>query len=199
MAFFFLLLPPVLAALVALAVRPYRTFVGWTSALLSLISLGAASIFAQHAIAGDEAPAMSLLLGPFKLEEVLRADSLSALLIVCVAAVDSLTLWLGPGLGRDTQYQPKQLRRYHISINLLIAAMLLAVSANNVGIMWIAIEATTIFSAFIIPLELSEASVEASWKHILIGSVSIALAFAGTVLAYFDFVALSGRAEFVAF
>jgi len=37
--------------------------------------------------------------------------------------------------------------------------------------------------------------VEASWKYILIGSVGIALAFAGTVLGYFDFVALSGRAE----
>ena len=73
--------------------------------------------------------------------------------------------------------------------------MLLAVSANNVGLMWIAMEATTIFSALIIPLKLSKTSVEASWKYIMIGSVGIALAFTGTVLAYFDFVALSGRAE----
>jgi hydrogenase-4 component F len=73
--------------------------------------------------------------------------------------------------------------------------MLLALSANNVGVLWIAIEATTIFSAFLLPLKLSKASVEASWKYILIGSVGIALAFAGTVLAYFDFVTLSGRAE----
>ncbi len=195
MTFFFLLLPPVLAALVALAVRPYRTIVGWTSALLSLLPLGAALAFAQHAVAGEAAPVMSLVLGTFKLKEVLRADSLSALLFVCVAAVASLVLWLGPGLGGDTQYQPRQLRRYHVAVNLLIAAMLLAVSANNVGIMWIAIEATTISSAFLIPLELTAASVEASWKYILIGSVGIALAFAGTVLAYFDFVALAGRAE----
>jgi hydrogenase-4 component F len=61
--------------------------------------------------------------------------------------------------------------------------------------MWIAIEATTIFSAFLIQLKLSKASVEASWKYILISSIGIALAFTGTVLAYFDFVALSGRAE----
>jgi hypothetical protein len=71
--------------------------------------------------------------------------------------------------------------------------MLLAVSANNVGIMWVAVEATTIFSAMVIPLALTKASVEASWKYILISSVGIALAFVGTVLAYFDFVALSGR------
>jgi hydrogenase-4 component F len=195
MAFFFLLLPPVLAALVALAVKPYRAFVGWTSALLSLLPLGAALTFAQRAIAGGEPPAMGLVLGALKLKDVLRADSFSALLTLCVTAVASLALWLGPGLGRDTYYAPRQLRRYHVALNLFIAAMLLAVSTNNVGIMWIAIEATTIFSAFIIPLELTEASVEASWKYILIGSVGIALAFAGTVLAYFDFVALSGRAE----
>jgi hydrogenase-4 component F len=73
--------------------------------------------------------------------------------------------------------------------------MLLAVSANNVAIMWIALEATTIFSALLIPHTRSKSSVEASWKYILIGSVGIALAFAGTVLGYFDFVTLSGRAE----
>ena len=59
-----------------------------------------------------------------------------------------------------------QLRRYHVFINLFIFAMLLAVSANNVGIMWVAIEATTIFSAMVIPLTLTKASVEASWKYI---------------------------------
>jgi hydrogenase-4 component F len=61
--------------------------------------------------------------------------------------------------------------------------------------MWVAIEATTIMSAILIPLHRSKASVEASWKYILIGSVGIALAFAGTVLAYFDFVSLLGRRE----
>jgi hydrogenase-4 component F len=39
----------------------------------------------------------------------------------------------------------------------------------------------------------TKASVEASWKYILIGSIGIALAFAGTVLGYFDFVNLAGR------
>jgi hydrogenase-4 component F len=47
----------------------------------------------------------------------------------------------------------------------------------------------------LIPLTLTKSSVEASWKYILICSVGIALAFAGTVLGYFDFVSLSGRAE----
>ena len=67
------------------------------------------------------------------------------------------------------------------------------VTAHNVGVMWVAVEATTITSALLIPLHVTKASVEASWKYILIGSVGIALAFAGTVLAYFDFVNLAGQ------
>jgi hydrogenase-4 component F len=75
--------------------------------------------------------------------------------------------------------------------------MLFAVTTNNVGFMWIAIEATTIASAVLIPLHVTQASVEASWKYIVIGSVGIALAFTGTVLAYFDFVNVAGRSAAV--
>jgi hydrogenase-4 component F len=73
--------------------------------------------------------------------------------------------------------------------------MLVAVTTNNVALMWVAVEATTITSAVLVPLHPSPASVEASWKYVLIGSVGIALAFVGTVLAYFDFVALAGQSE----
>ena len=201
MTFFFLILPPLLAALIASLVRPYRALVGWIGAWLSLISLGAAFGFVAQVING-QTPTWGLKLEWLNLDEVLRADSLSALLMVCVTAVATLALFLSPGLGPPIQnphwgelaYRPNQLRRYHVFINLFVAAMLLAVSANNVGVMWITIEATTVFSAFIIPLKLNKASIEASWKYIILCSVGIALAFVGTVLGYFDFVSLSGRA-----
>jgi hydrogenase-4 component F len=188
MTFLLLLLPPLFGALIAILVRPFRAWVGWLNAFVSLVAFGSALSFAERAIRESAAP----VFGP---GEFLRADGLSALLMVLVTSVATLTLFLSPGLGRQTRYEEPQLRRYHIFINLFIAAMLLAVTANNVGIMWVALEATTVFSALIIPLRLSKWSVEASWKYILIGSVGIALAFAGTVLSYFDFVALSGRVE----
>ena len=188
MNFALLLFRPLLSALLAYVVRPYRVAVGWAGAWLSLVSLGSALAFAASLLAGSEAPTF----GP---SEMLRADSLSALLMACIAGVATLALFFSPGLGRESPYDAAQLRRYHVFVNLFIFAMLLAVSANNVGIMWIAVEATTIFSAMVIPLALTKASVEASWKYILISSVGITLAFAGTVLAYFDFVALSGRTE----
>ncbi len=202
MIFFLLILPSLFAALLAALIRPYRAFVGWIGAWLSLISLGAALAFVAQVVNG-QTPTWGLKLEWLSLEDVLRADSLSALLMVCVTAVASLALFLSPGLGRqvknphwgDLAYGPAQLRRYHVFTNLFIAAMLLAVAANNVGVMWIAIEATTVFSAFIIPLKLNKPSIEASWKYIIICSVGIALAFVGTVLGYFDFVSLSGRAE----
>jgi hydrogenase-4 component F len=182
-----LLGPPLVAALLAVAVKPYRSFVGWTNALLSLLSLGAAVVLWRHILADDVVTS-----GP---REFLRADALSTLLAFCVSVVGALAAWLGPGMGGDDGYSGPQARRFRIFGNLFTFTMLFAVSTNNVGFMWIAIEATTITSAMLIPLHVTKASVEASWKYILIGSIGIALAFGGTVLGYFDFVNLGGRDE----
>ncbi len=182
-----LLAPPLLGALLAAAVRPYRRFVGWANALLSLLSIGAAVAFWRYVLAGDV-----LTSGP---GEFLRADALSTLLALCVSLVGALAAWLGPGMGANDGYDAAEARRFRIFGPLCTFTMLFAVTSNNVGFMWIAIEATTITSAMLIPLHVTKASVEASWKYILIGSVGIALAFGGTVLGYFDFVNLVGRQE----
>ncbi len=127
--------------------------------------------------------------------DFLRADALSTLLAVVVSMVGGMAAWLGPGLGRDEEYDAAETRRFRIFGNLFTFTMLFAVVCNNVGFMWIAIEATTITSAMLIPLHVTKASVEASWKYILICSVGIALAFGGTALGYFDFVSVAGRQE----
>jgi hydrogenase-4 component F len=182
-----LLGPPLVAALLAAVVRPYRRFVGWANALLSLSSVGAALVLWSHLLAGRVQTS-----GP---GEFLRADALSTLLAFCVSMVGTLAAWLGPGMSGADGYNGVEARRFRIFANLCVFAMLFAVTSNNVGFMWIAIEATTITSALLIPLHVTKASVEASWKYILIGSVGIALAFGGTVLGYFDFVNLAGRQE----
>src|SRR5882672_12114391 len=105
MNFLLLLFPSLIAAGLAALVRPYRELVGWINALLSLVALGEAIVFAGHAARGDVAPTF----GP---GELLRADGLSALLRVCVAAVASIVLFLSPGFGRETQYSQSQMRRY---------------------------------------------------------------------------------------
>ena len=180
-----LLGPPLLAALLAGVVNPYRRFVGWANGLLSLLSVAAAVTLWRHVVAGQVLTSGS--------REFLRADALSTLLTLCVSVVAALAAWLGPGMGDDDGYDGAQARRFRIFGNLFAVTMLFAVTSNNLGFMWIAIEATTITSAMLIPLHVTKASVEASWKYILIGSIGIALAFGGTVLGYFDFVNLVGR------
>jgi hydrogenase-4 component F len=183
--FALLLLPSLVAATVAALVRPYRVAVGWTGALLSLVSLaGAVSLWGRVLETG------ALTLGR---AEWLRADGLSTVLVLCVSFVTALAAWLGPGLSADAAYPPEARRRFQIFSSLFAFTMLAAVTTNNVAIMWVAIEATTITSAVLVPLTVTKASVEASWKYLLLGSVGIALAFIGTVLAYFDFVNLAGR------
>ena len=180
-----LLGPPLLAAALALVAVPFRPAVAWVNAVLSLVSLGAAFALGYQVVGGE-----ALVAG---WQDILRADALSALLAVCVTIVTALAAWLGPGLeGGD---EPRRARRYQIFVNLFAFTMLCAVTTNNVGLMWVAIEATTIASAMLIALDVSKASVEASWKYVLLGSVGIALAFAGTVLAYFDFVRLADSAR----
>lgn len=122
-----------------------------------------------------------------------RLDALSALLALCITGVTFIASMFGPGLDGADHYEPVQIRRFRIFVNAFALTMLLAVTTNNVGFMWVMIEATTITSALVIPLHRTKASVEASWKYLLICSVGIALAFAGTVLAYFDFVSTAGQ------
>lgn len=183
-----LLAPPLFAAAISFLVRRYHRAVGRTGALLSFVPLGAALTIAGKVVDGETS--LTWWNGNFW-----RADSLTALVLIFVTAIATLSLILSPGLGRATQYDAAGLRRYHIFVNLMIASMQIAVLTNNVAIIWVAVEATTIFSAMIIPLRLTKESVEASWKYILISSVGISLAFTGTVLGYFDFVSLAGRSE----
>jgi hydrogenase-4 component F len=122
---------------------------------------------------------------------LVQVDALSAVLASCVTFVSLLASALGAGLFADTP-EPGKVRRFHIYLDAFAVTMLLALVTQNVALMWVAIEATTIASAMAIPLTRTKASVEASWKYMLICSVGIALAFAGTVLAYFDFVTIGG-------
>jgi hydrogenase-4 component F len=61
--------------------------------------------------------------------------------------------------------------------------MTLLLVSNNLGLMWVGMEATTLLTAFLISLHLSRESLEAMWKYLLICSVAMAFAFMGTLLA----------------
>jgi len=130
----------------------------------------------------------------------LRADALSAVIALIVSGVAWISIWFGVEYMNHARsaghIDDSGIRRYYVLTHLFVFTMLLAVTANNVGVMWVATEATTIATALLIGLQHSKSSLEASWKYILIGSVGIALAFIGTVLGYFNFFEHVGATDF---
>jgi hydrogenase-4 component F len=187
------LLPPLVAAGVAALVRPYRRFVGWIGLSCAALSFAAAGLLCVDVLSSG------LVGGPPSMTDLWRVDPLSALLALCIAFVALLASALAPGLHAsapaDDDDAGPQTRRLRIYMSAFAFTMLLAVTVQNVALMWVAIEATTIASALAIPLHRTKESVEASWKYLLVCSVGIALAFTGTILAYFDFVATAGEAS----
>jgi hydrogenase-4 component F len=181
------LLPPLLASCVAVIVRPYRRFVGWVGLACAALSFVAASALCVQTVSGRLAGA------PRAMSDLWQIDSLSAMFALCVAFVALLASALAPGLRKDEQDDERHTRHLRIYMSAFAGTMLVAVTVQNVALMWVAIEATTITSALAIPLHRTKASVEASWKYLLVCSVGIALAFTGTILAYFDFVATAGQ------
>ncbi len=67
---------------------------------------------------------------------------------------------------------------------LFLGAMSLAVLADNLGVLWIAVEATTIATAFMVGHHRTRRAIEAAWKYVVLGSVGVAIAFLGVVLLY---------------
>jgi hydrogenase-4 component F len=62
--------------------------------------------------------------------------------------------------------------------------MSLAVLADNLGVLWVAVEATTITTAFLVGHHRTRRALEAAWKYVVLGSVGVAIAFLGIVLLY---------------
>ena len=84
-------------------------------------------------------------------------------------------------IGRLT---PKFVRFYHAMYQVLMFAMNLALVANNIGLMWVAIETATLTTVLMVGIYRKHEALEAAWKYFILGSVGIALALFGTILVY---------------
>jgi hydrogenase-4 component F len=79
---------------------------------------------------------------------------------------------------------PTYLRFYHAMYQLLMFAMNLALVANNIGLMWVAVELATLTTVLMVGIYRTHEALEAAWKYFILGSVGIALALFGTILVY---------------
>lgn len=115
-------------------------------------------------------------------------DPLNALLLLVTAFLNFLiSIYAVNYLNADVHHEKitkPRIRIYYIMTNIFTFTMLLALTNGNFGIMWIAIEATTLASAFLVGFYNKKSSIEASWKYIIICSVGIATAFLGVILLH---------------
>ncbi len=79
---------------------------------------------------------------------------------------------------------PPRLRLYHSMYQLFSFTMLLALTTNNMGIVWVAMEAATLTTTLLVSVYRTAASLEAAWKYFILCGVGIAQALFGTVLLY---------------
>jgi hydrogenase-4 component F len=166
-----LIIPAVAAAVLAL-IRGYRL-----SAALNVL-----------ACLASLAAALSLTVWRPAEGLYLRVDDLSVVFIVLSAFVGLTTSIFSASyiaheveIGRLT---PVRLRFYHAMYQLLMFAMTLALVANNIGLMWVAIELATLTTVLMVAVYRTHEAIEAAWKYFILGSVGIALALFGTILVY---------------
>ena len=76
-------------------------------------------------------------------------------------------------------------RRFFVGLNLFAASMLAAPLVNGLALLWIAIEVTTVVSALLVAIDISDTATEAAWKYLLIASVGLGVALLATVFMYY--------------
>lgn len=124
----------------------------------------------------------------FEFRENLMMDPLAAVFVLLIATVGLLSAVYASGYlfgGSDLVIPLVKLRRYALFFHLFLMSMLLVVLSNNLGIMWIAIEGTTLASAFLVNVDDKKSSIEAAWKYLILCTVGIALALFGIILVYY--------------
>ncbi|MBI3591088.1 MAG: hydrogenase 4 subunit F [Candidatus Melainabacteria bacterium] len=117
-------------------------------------------------------------------------DALSGLMIFLVTILSLLASLYSIGymVNNDVEEKiqnPWKLKRYYFLLNIFILTMLMVVTANSLGVLWISIELTTLVSAFLVGYYNKETPVEAAWKYIILCTVGIAFAMIGIVLSYY--------------
>jgi hydrogenase-4 component F len=132
--------------------------------------------------------ALSLLFGRPEAGRYLLVDDLNNVFIVLTTFIGFTTsVFSASYIGHELEtgrLTPTYLRFYHAMYQVLMFAMNLALVANNIGLMWVAIELATLTTVLMVGIYRTHEALEAAWKYFILGSVGIALALFGTILIY---------------
>jgi hydrogenase-4 component F len=123
------------------------------------------------------------------LDRQLFVDSFNVFLVALTAFVGLTTSLFSRPYMRIERERGKlsaaRLRLYHSMYQLFSFTMLLALLTNNMGILWVAMEAATLTTVLLVSLYRTPASLEAAWKYFILCGVGIAQALFGTILLFF--------------
>jgi hydrogenase-4 component F len=166
-----LLIPAVAAAILALL--PDYRLTALLNVLAALLTLATAmSLFVFEPVSG----------------QYLLVDDLNKVFIVLTTFVGFTTsVFSASYIGHEIEVgrlTPAFVRFYHAMYQTLMFAMNLALVANNIGLMWVAVEVATLTTVLMVGIYRTHEALEAAWKYFILGSVGIALALFGTILVY---------------
>jgi hydrogenase-4 component F len=178
LALLVLIAAPLVAGLLSLVARTRRAM-EWLQCVHAAVLVGMMTLVVAK-VAGGADITVGILL---------RADALSAFMDLMLAFVGATGLlyalgYMGEELTRGNVLH-RRYNRFFCLFNLYLFAMLLAANVDNIALMWIAIEGSTLSAALLIGFEKTKAALEAGWKYIILSFVGIALALFGTVLVYY--------------
>jgi hydrogenase-4 component F len=173
-----LALPVTGAAVLALVGhRAYAPLVNIAASLCTLVAAAALTIRVV-----ENGPLLAL-------GKQFLVDPFNVFLVALTAFVGFTTaVFSRPYMAIEEQHgrlNPARLRLYHSMFQLFNFTMLLALLTNNVGILWVAMEAATLTTVLLVSLYRTPASLEAAWKYFILCGVGIAQALFGTILLYF--------------
>jgi hydrogenase-4 component F len=169
-----------LAGGLLLALYGHKERAGELSAVMSFLTFAAAAVLTAR-IVGE---------GPIRVfDDMFFVDSFNVFLVALTAFVGFTTSLFSRSYMRNEQHAgkltPARLRLYHSMFQLFMFTMLLALLTNNMGILWVAMEAATLTTVLLVSLYRTPASLEAAWKYFILCGVGIAQALFGTILLYF--------------
>lgn len=170
---YLLILFPLVMAAVTFAVPSNR----WRCWLLPVGALGHLGLVAAAIFQPGDGSAVSGLGG------WLMLDALGKVILGFISVLFFLCSLYAPGYLALRADRPN--RVFCSNLFIVLAMMTLVTLSHHLGLMWVAMEATTLASAPLLYFNHNARSLEATWKYLLIGSVGIGLALFGSFfLAY---------------
>jgi hydrogenase-4 component F len=161
-------------------------FFPWAGAvaLAAIPGLRAATLVNVAVSAGSFLMAVALAALPFAEHGWTRADALN-LPFVLVGAFVGLTTSVFSAATLDQEgFDHWRIRAYHAAYQVFMGAQTLALLADNLGVMWVAVEIATLATVSMVAVHRTPAAFEAAWKFFILCGVGIALALFGTIVLY---------------